>query len=978
MVALFGFEISRISDKEKEKLVSFVPKQEDDGATTIQAGGVYGTYVDLDGSIKNEAELVTKYRDAAQQPEMDMAIDNVINDAIVQEDDKPIVELVLDDVKLTANIKKLILDEFQNILNLLEFNQYAYEIFRRWYIDGRLYYHVIVDKDNVADGIKELRYVDSRKMRKVVETRKRKVNTNVSVTETSSEYYIYSDRGFKGKSSGYGGGNTTQGNTLRIAKDSIVFVSSGLTNTEGDMILSYLHKALKVLNQLRALEDSLIIYRISRAPERRVFYIDVGNLPKAKAEQYVQSVMANFKNKLVYDSATGEIRDDRKFMCYALDTKIPLLDGRTLEIHEIIKEYNEGKQNWVYSCDPVTGKFVPGPISWAGVTKHDSDVVRVTFDNGKSVVCTPDHKFPVWGKGFIEAQNLAVGESLIPGYRRQKEITSGGAEYEQIFKNDTGTWEYTHREVATWKDERGLKETFVHNKKNTNHTKGIVHHSDFNRTNNNPENLVMMNHKDHIEYHHDVQAIKYTDDIVIAVNKAAEQLLSVQDTIQKINSETSIGEWRILNTDRNPKNRDVATLSFTNKDLQRICKINGFNGWREYRNQFDLVERYTNGNRIPENTSRRGSEIWRQRLSTSAKLRPSKTTKTWKVTTPNNEIEIVDNLNEFCRIQSLNRSNIKRDYGSRGYHAELLRNHKVVSVERLDEKMTVAALTIDQEETYHSHHTYLLDAGVYTKNTMLEDFWLPRREGGRGTEITTLPGGQNLSQIDDIEYFQQNLYKALNVPISRLQPESTFSFGRATEISRDEVKFAKFITRLRGKFSVLFLKLLETQLILKNIITSEDWEEFKHQIRFKFATDNYFDELKETEVLRDRIAMLRDVDDYAGKYYSHNWIRKTVLRQSEEEIDEIDKEIKEELNNEQYNPPADLSGEPDGGAPENPGVGDGGDSGGSASDSNDPGNQQIDLSSEPPQILGKLANRQDAIGLAAKQEIASRRSGTKS
>jgi hypothetical protein len=576
LAQLFGFEISRISDKEKEKLVSFVPKQEDDGATTIQAGGVYGTYVDLDGSIKNEAELVTKYRDAAQQPEMDMAIDNVINDAIVQEDDKPIVELVLDDVKVTANIKKLILDEFQNILNLLEFNQYAYEIFRRWYIDGRLYYHVIVDKDNVADGIKELRYVDSRKMRKVVETRKRKVNTNVSVTETSSEYYIYSDRGFKGKSSGYGGGNTTQGNTLRIAKDSIVFVSSGLTNTEGDMILSYLHKALKVLNQLRALEDSLIIYRISRAPERRVFYIDVGNLPKAKAEQYVQSVMANFKNKLVYDSATGEIRDDRKFM------------------------------------------------------------------------------------------------------------------------------------------------------------------------------------------------------------------------------------------------------------------------------------------------------------------------------------------------------------------------------------------------------------------TMLEDFWLPRREGGRGTEITTLPGGQNLSQIDDIEYFQQNLYKALNVPISRLQPESTFSFGRATEISRDEVKFSKFITRLRGKFSVLFLKLLETQLILKNIITSEDWEEFKHQIRFKFATDNYFDELKETEVLRDRIAMLRDVDDYAGKYYSHSWIRRTVLRQTEEEIDEIDKEIKEELDNEQYNPPADMSGEPDGGAPENPGVGDGGDSGGSGSDSNEPGNQQIDLSSEPPQILGKLANRQDAIGLAAKQEIASRRSGTKS
>lgn len=576
MAQLFGFEIRRASDKEKEKLVSFVPKQEDDGATTIQAGGVYGTYVDLDGSIKNEAELVTKYRDAAQQPEMDMAIDNVVNDAIVQEDDKPIVELVLDDVKVTANIKKLILEEFENILNLLEFNQYGYEIFRRWYVDGRLYYHVIVDKEKANEGIKELRYVDSRKMRKVVETKKRKINTNITVTETASEYYIFSDRGFKGKTAGFGGGNVTQGNTLKIAKDSVVHVSSGLTNTEGDMVLSYLHKALKVLNQLRALEDSLIIYRISRAPERRVFYIDVGNLPKAKAEQYVQSVMANFKNKLVYDSATGEIRDDRKFM------------------------------------------------------------------------------------------------------------------------------------------------------------------------------------------------------------------------------------------------------------------------------------------------------------------------------------------------------------------------------------------------------------------TMLEDFWLPRREGGRGTEITTLPGGQNLSQIEDIEYFQQNLFKALNVPTSRLQPDSTFSFGRATEISRDEVKFAKFITRLRGKFSVLFLKLLETQLILKNIITSEDWEDFRHNIRFKFATDNYWDELKETEILRDRIAMLVDVDPYAGKYYSHGWIRKTVLRQTEEEMDEIDKEIKEELDNEQYNPPmTDVSGgDPDGGDPG--GQPAGGDGGGGPADSNDPGNQQIDLSSEPPQVLGKLANRQDAVGLAAKQEIAARRSGQKS
>lgn len=503
---LFGFEIKR---KQPEP-VSFSPPQNDDGAVVVAEGGVYGTYVDLDGSIRTEAELVNKYREMSEHPEVDAAIDDIVNEVITQEPEVKPVELILDDLKQSDRIKKLLMDEFDGVLKLLEFNDLSYDVFRRWYVDGRLYYHAILDEQDPRKGIVELRYIDPRRIRKVREQKRKKVAATVTTYQTAAEYYIYNDKGFA-KTAGNSSIPTNSVGGLKIAKDSIIHCTSGLTSTNGDMIKSYLHKAMKPLNQLRSMEDSLVIYRISRAPERRIFYIDVGNLPKMKAEQYLRDIMTRFKNKLVYDAATGEIRDDRKFM------------------------------------------------------------------------------------------------------------------------------------------------------------------------------------------------------------------------------------------------------------------------------------------------------------------------------------------------------------------------------------------------------------------TMLEDFWLPRREGGKGTEITTLPGGQNLGQMDDVIYFQRKLYKSLNVPITRLDPEVQFNLGRATEITRDEVKFAKFINRLRNKFSQLFVKILERQLILKGIITSEEWEEFKDAIRFKYAQDNYYAELKETEILRDRIAMLRDIDDFAGKYYSHEWIRRHVLRQSDEDMEEIDEQIQDEMDNPQYNP-APADGQDQGGA----------------------------------------------------------------
>jgi len=514
MAKIFGFEIRR----KLEEPVSFAPKTTDDGAVVVNEGGIYGTYVDLDGSIRTEAELVNKYREMASHPEIDMAVDDIINEVITQEPETKLVELILDEIELPDRIKKLFISEFTDILSLLEFTNLGYEIFRRWYVDGRLYYHVIIDENNPKNGIRELRYIDPRKIRKVRSVKKKGVADNVPLNQTSNEYFIYNDKGFA-KTAGNSSIPTNTIGGIKIAKDSIVQCTSGLTSPNGDLVQSYLHKAIKPINQLRSMEDSLVIYRISRAPERRIFYIDVGNLPKAKAEQYLRDIMIKFKNKLVYDAATGEIRDDRKFM------------------------------------------------------------------------------------------------------------------------------------------------------------------------------------------------------------------------------------------------------------------------------------------------------------------------------------------------------------------------------------------------------------------TMLEDFWLPRREG-RGTEITTLPGGQNLGQMDDVVYFQKKLYKALNVPVSRLDPEMQFNFGRASEITRDEVKFSKFTNRLRNKFATLFTKILERQLILKGIITIEEWDDIRDSIRYKFAQDNYYAELKETEILRDRITMLRDIDDYAGKYYSHEWIRRHVLKQSDEEIEELDEQIEEEKDNEQYNPQPGMGESPDGGQPEQPTVDD--------------------------------------------------------
>ena len=490
MSQLFGYSLDR--KKGSKSAPSFVRKESDDAAQPIVAGGYFGQYVEMgDAANKaSEADLIGRYREMSLHPECDAAINDVVNEAIAGDLNDHPVDIDLQNLKASQTLRNRIKEEFENVLVLLDFDRKAYDIFRRWYIDGRLFYHKMIDTKNPSAGISELRYIDPRKIKKVVEFDKPKDHLQpidpqtASIVPKSVEYYIYSPKGLKGY----------ENNGIKIAPDAISYVHSGQLDMQRNYVLSHLHKAIKALNQLRMIEDSLVIYRLSRAPERRIFYIDVGNLPKQKAEQYLREVMSRYRNKLVYNADTGEIRDDKKFM------------------------------------------------------------------------------------------------------------------------------------------------------------------------------------------------------------------------------------------------------------------------------------------------------------------------------------------------------------------------------------------------------------------SMLEDFWLPRREGGRGTEISTLPGGQNLGELEDVKYFQKKLYRSLNVPESRLESESSFNIGRSAEITRDEVKFQKFVTRLRKKFSDLFNDLLKTQLVLKGVCTLEEWDEMKEQIQYNFIADNYFSEMKEKEVMNERLALLAQMDPYAGKYFSLEYLRRNILRQTDNEIDEINEQMQAEMD----------------------------------------------------------------------------------
>jgi len=939
-IKLFGFEINRKkSEQEDERNKTFALPQSDDGAVTIQSGAYYGTYVDLDGVVRNEIELITRYREMAMQPEIEGAIDDIVNEAIVNEDRGNGVEINTDELKQSDQIKKKIREEFEYILKLLNFGNMGHDIFRRWYVDGRMFYHVIIDDKSPQKGIQELRYIDPRRIRKIREIQKTKdTNTGMEIIKRMNEYYLYNERGVIGAHSNLG---------TKIAIDSVVNINSGLMDSKRAMVLSYLHKAIKPLNQLRMVEDATVIYRLSRAPERRVFYVDVGNMPTIKAEQYLRDIMVKYRNKLVYDSSTGEIKDDRKHLCLSMDTKVPLLDGRTLTLTEISEEYKT-KQLWAYSADPETGKFAPGLITWAGVSRPNAEVMRLTFDNGKSVTCTPDHRFPLWNKGLVAAQDLQVGDSVIPLYRKTENITPGAKknkDYEQIWENDKKTWAFTHRTVSIWKDKVELENEFVFNEDFIEKPKDCVHHKNINRFDNSPENLVRMNTIDHILYHRSSGSGsgkfggRNCYEMGVGVhNKQHPDYRDWHVKAGKIGGKVSGMKGK--SQENYAKGREVLSNLLKDSNFREFFIQRQREGWTEEKK--NIASAHAKRNRLSERGNAKIKELWKNEDYAKRKkkkytveytqeifdfvkecaekqLSKAETVKklnesvvllsTWKKI--NADKHISKKQKSFDKFIEDDVYKVVKQYTSNSY-AQLkeqtrYRNHKIVKIEYLDERMDTGCLTIDGDEIYHSYHTFGLDAGIYTQNSMLEDFWLPRREGGKGTEITTLPGGQNLGELEDVKYFEKKLYKALGVPISRLEPAQGFSLGRTSEVTRDELKFNKFVERLRNKFSILFDDLLRVQLVLKKVCSEEEWKEFKENIYYDFIKDNNFTELKEAELLLNRMGVLQMVDPYVGRYYSKEWVRRNVLMMKDDEIEEIDEQIAQE---QAENVPTDEQGNP--------------------------------------------------------------------
>ncbi|NDB59500.1 hypothetical protein EB001_13770 [bacterium] len=954
-LTLFGFEIGRSNKQTPQdqdiKNKTFSIPENMDGAVTIQSGSYYGTYVDLDGVVRNEIELITRYREMSMQPELETAIDDVVNESIVNDDNGKGVELNLDDLKQPDTIKKRINEEFDFILKLLDFGNMGHDIYRRWYIDGRLFYHVVINDKSPQRGIEELRYIDPRRIRKIREIQKTKDSrTGMEIIKRQSEYYLYNERGVIGAHSNLG---------AKIAVDAVVNVNSGLMDGKRAMVLSYLHKAIKPLNQLRMVEDATVIYRLSRAPERRVFYVDVGNMSTIKAEQYLRDTMVKYRNKLVYDS------------CLSMDTLIPLLDGRTLNISELQKEFESGKKLWVYSADPVTGKFAPGLVTSAGVTRFNEKVMKLTLDNGKTITCTLDHKFPVWGKGKVEAKDLIVGDSMIPHYTRETPVIAGKNTYQQIFENESKKWQFTHRLVSQWKDSFNIPNEMLYLKEHSEKLKNTVHHINFDRYNNVPDNLSRMNRNDHFDYHRQFasEAGKKGGKIT------AQRRRDTNTPFFIVPRETLVENGKKNGKKLQDKHRKQGTHPFNmsheeivkaskkgNDRLQKLLKDKEFNdkfgqaisdGWT-IKSRQEAAERGRNRSVDQMNGMRKTCNIARWSKEDSKIEHSNRQTiqytdeifnlvydcamqklvskdaidhinnnvdmNSWKKLNENVKIRNRNNIDPFTE-KDLTRISQKKGYDRYNQYKESVsyKNHKITSIAFLEERMDVGTLGIDKTEIYHDYHTFALDAGIYTCNStgeikddrkhlsMLEDFWLPRREGSKGTEITTLPGAMNLGELEDVKYFEKKLYRALGVPVSRLESSTGFSLGRTTEITRDELKFNKFVQRLRNKFSTLFDDLLRVQLLLKKVCTEEEWKTFKEDIWYDYKKDNNFTELKEAELITARMQTLQLVDPYVGRYYSAEWVKKNILQQTDEDIEEINAQMANEAASAQ---PTDANGNP--------------------------------------------------------------------
>lgn len=898
---IFGFEIRKSGE-----MPALAPVVKNDGAieNEVSAAGAsaYGYYLDLNKRLTNEIDLINKYRSMSQVAEIDAAIEDIVNEAIVVEENQPPVSISIrtDDGDIPEQIADAITEEFKNILVLLDFHDNGHELFRQWYVDGKLYAQIVADESDLAAGIQDIRMLDPRKIKKVRDIIRQKNSGGADVVVGTEEYFVFNEQGTQSGGTG-----------IKLSPDTVIYANSGLTD-EYNSPISYLHKAIKPANQLRYMEDAALIYTLSRAPSRRVFYIDIADMPKQKADQYMQNIMAKYKNKISYNTADGSIADDRVHTtlledywlprrCFSLDTKVKLLDGRDVSIGDLSIEYQQGKKNWTYSVSD-DGTIVPGLITWAGTTMKNAEVVDVHLDNGEVITCTPDHKFIARNGEKIQAQNLIAGTSLMPIYTEKREMTQTGKDYEYVLDNKTNKWTTVHKMVKSFMEEIPARH--------------VIHHVDFNRFNNNPENLRLMTKQDHLDLHVQSAAIAWA-------NASPEKREAWRNNL-------SISAKNFYQTEEGINVRNE--ISERNKTCQAI--IDGFAKGRENaaairahdkatmpKEEFfkkypidGLDNTFAHAARKHDKETMSDAEYhakWIEPNSVALKARYDKILSKYDLNEIKKAIEIafhpliknpeivvaVNTVYPNLTITTLRSLLEKHGYATisdfiarnfdglaprRKYRAKNpdAKNHRVVKVVRRIDRVDVGTLTVDGDETLHSYHNYALAAGVFVMNS-----------NGRATEIQTLPSETISGQMDNVNYFLNKLYGALNIPLSRLKQDSGFSLGRTQEITRDEIKFSKFIDRLRKRFTAVFLQALRVQLILKGIITPEDWEFIRSRITFDYLRDNHFTELKETEILSNRLQMAEQVMPLVGTFYSMDYVRRKVLRQTDEEIEEMQQQI---------------------------------------------------------------------------------------
>jgi intein/homing endonuclease len=915
-IELFGWEFKRKDDKEKQ-LGSFTPQESNDGAVLIAAGSGYGTYVDLDGTVRTEAELVTKYREMSLQPECDAAVDEIVNESISIDEDI-IVSINLEDVKgISEKLKNLIKDEFHYCLKLLDFQTHAYDIYRRWYIDGRLYFHVMIDKEKPKDGIKELRYVDPRKIRKVREIQKKRTGLSAPgdsvVTQTINEYYIFNDKGFN-----YGNkvvGPSTTG--LKIAKDAILHVTSGLTDNQGTMVLSYLHKAIKALNQLRVLEDALVIYRLCLIGDTRI--------KTSTGWKYIKDVQEGEKVFSLNEETMKIVSTRVKKQWCTGQKEVFSVSSKHHEIigtdnHPIfVKNKKTGEMGYVDIKDiiPTVHQFV--------YVKPEEIFKEKEFPKIREYIYRLKEPLtePVIGMTAL-ADSLGLSRHRISKFCFQGRPLKEEEVYRVLERIPSAKEPELIREYASSKDENGhggncLNQVNVPQYIDEEFSKlfgfligdGWISNSKiiFAEGIEPAQNLFYQN-----------LMIKYFDNSKHTKNSSNKSIYGEYITNNKLGAEL----LNKLGFITGSHNKRIPSWVFEAKESIKRAFIEG------------LAD--ADGTSIPS-----PNNIWMTRIKLCNK-------------------QLIEDIKELWSSMGLSSGKIRHEIVPAGkIHdrqvqndfeawAVQLSNIPLPSFETIgsvkqhaDEKCSVYELEIDSEQFHNfvvgqctiAHNSraperriwyidvgnlpkikaeqYLRDIQVRHRNrlvydaqdgsikddrkfmTMLEDYWLPRREGGKGTEVITLPGGQTLGQMDDVLYFQKKFLNALNVPISRLNSDSMFSVGRATEITRDELKFQRFVIRLRMKFTILFADLLRKQLALKGIMSLEDYDAIVHDIRFDYARDNYFTELKRAEIEQNRINLAMAFQPVIGKYFSHNWLRKEILQQTDDEIKEEDEEIHEEI-----------------------------------------------------------------------------------